>query len=68
MAAAPTNIAAETGSTATMEATIAPSGMHNVHHFEKHVKGNKNNGIKRNWCLCFNTTIFSNAMLFIVCL
>ena len=36
MAAATTNIAVETGAAATMEATTAPSGVHNLHFISKH--------------------------------
>ena len=37
MAAATTNIAVETGAAATMEATTAPSGVHNLHFIWKHL-------------------------------
>ena len=49
MAAATTNIAVETGAAATMEATTAPSGMHNLHFISKHPMRNTTMAYPNRW-------------------
>ena len=49
MAAATTNIAFETGATATMEAITPPSGVHNLHFIWKHLARSSTMAYSNRW-------------------